>query len=282
MNGSSRLEQEATPRQSLSKRLADCNPRADGYSVGRGLREGISEGFAELSASIFIQAVYGKTEPDRYAKIWSRQRELLTERNAQGWRAIDVPITLGYRGENSKTGDVTRRLIYPKGAYILHMIRMMMWNDAIPNHDQTFQEMMHDFTHTYTDRVATTEDFKAMVEKHMTDQMNLDNNKRMDWFFNEYVYGTGLPAYKLDYSFKEQNGTPVLSFKITQSNVDKDFKMLVPLYVQLADGRILRLGSANITGNGSFGQDIPLTGVKQTPKKAMINHYYDVLATEAK
>ena len=34
---------------------------------------------------------------------------------------------MGYRVSNSRTGfDVTRRLIYPKGAYILHMIRMMM------------------------------------------------------------------------------------------------------------------------------------------------------------
>jgi hypothetical protein len=242
----------------------------------------MSEGFAEFSASIFIQAVYGKTEPDRYMKFWNRERELLTQRNAQGFRAIDFPLTLGYRSNTTQTGNITFSLIYPKGAYILHMIRMMMWNDAIANHDQAFQALMHDFTKTYTDRIATTEDFKAMVEKHMTDQMDLDGNHRMDWFFNEYVYGTALPAYKLEYSFKDQGGTPVLSFRITQSNVDKDFKMLIPLYAQAADNRIVRLGSANITGNSSFSADVPLTGVKQMPKKVMIDYYYDVLATDAK
>ena len=34
---------------------------------------------------------------------------------------------MGYRTSNSRTGfGTTRRLIYPKGAYVLHMIRMMM------------------------------------------------------------------------------------------------------------------------------------------------------------
>jgi len=36
---------------------------------------------------------------------------------------------------------------------------------------------------------ATTADFKAMVERHMSPQMDLKNNHRMDWFFNQYVYG---------------------------------------------------------------------------------------------
>ena len=45
-----------------------------------------------------------------------------------------------------------------------------------------------------------TEDFKAVVEKHMTSGMDLDGNHKLDWFFNEYVYGTQLPNYKFDYS----------------------------------------------------------------------------------
>ena len=66
--------------------------------------------------------------PKKFITFWNDERELLLERNTQGFRAIDVgPVTMGYRVNNSRTGsNVTRRLIYPKGAYILHMIRMMM------------------------------------------------------------------------------------------------------------------------------------------------------------
>jgi hypothetical protein len=68
-------------------------------------------------------------------------------------------------------------LIYPKGAYILHMVRMMMW--SAKNGDQNFRDTMHDFVQTYSGKPASTEDFKAMVEKHMTPEMDLDGNRRM-------------------------------------------------------------------------------------------------------
>jgi len=35
-----------------------------------------------------------------------------------------------------------------------------------------------------------------IVEKHMTHNMDLDGNHKMDWFFNEYVYGTERPQYQ--------------------------------------------------------------------------------------
>jgi hypothetical protein len=51
------------------------------------------------------------------------------------------------------------------------MIRMMMWDSRTG--DQHFKETMQDFVKTYAGRAATTEDFKAMVEKHMTPEMDL-------------------------------------------------------------------------------------------------------------
>ena len=55
---------------------------------------------------------------------------------------------MGYRLNNSCTGSIARELIYPKGAYILHMIRMMMWDRQ--NGDQNFKLLMKDFVTTYT------------------------------------------------------------------------------------------------------------------------------------
>ena len=138
---------------------------------------------------------------------------MMLNRNKEGFRPIDAgPITMGYRLSNSREGfDIYRRLIYPKGAYILHMLRMMMWDRK--DSDKLFKETMHDFVTTYAGRAATTEDFKATVEKHMTPAMDLEHNHTMDWFFNEYVYGTALPSYKFDYSFETAaNGDAVLAF----------------------------------------------------------------------
>jgi hypothetical protein len=112
--------------------------------------------------------------------------------------------------------------------------------------------------------------------------MNLDGNHRMDWFFDEYVYGTALPAYSFNSSFENQNGATLLKFKLTQSNVTPNFKMLVPVYLELGDGRIVRLGAARMVGNTSVEQTVPLGQLKQAPRRAMANYYYDVLGTEGK
>jgi hypothetical protein len=253
-----------------------------GHSVGfSSYREQwMSEGFADFSASLFLQAVYAK-EPHRYLDFWKDERDLLTERNKEGFRAIDAgPLTLGYRLSNTRTGsDITRRLIYPKGAYILHMARMMMWSNKTG--DDLFMATMQDFVKTYSNKSATTEDFKAMVEKHMTQDMDVEGNHRMDWFFNEYVYGTALPSYKIDSSFdKDATGDVVLALKVTQSGVDDKFKMIVPIYLELADGRTVVLGRVRLVGNASVEQKVPLKGLKDTPKRALVNYNYDVLASD--
>jgi len=252
-----------------------------GHTVGFGSYrdQWMSEGFAELSASMYLQMVYSK-EPKRYLDFWNDERDLLLERNKEGFRAIDAgTVTMGYRLSNSRSGyDITRRLIYPKGAYILHMIRMMMWDRETG--DQNFKATMQDFVKTYAGRAATTEDFKAMVEKHMTREMDLEGNHRMNWFFNEYVYGTALPTYKLDYSFESgADGDMVFGFKITQSNVDDNFRMLVPIYLELADGRTVNLGRARLAGNTSVEQKVPIKGLRERPKRALLNYYDDVLAS---
>src|SRR6185369_15127985 len=185
----------------------------------------------------YLQMV--ERNPQKFISFWDDERQLLLEKDAQGYRAIDAgPVTLGYRISNTRTGSgVTRRLIYPKGGYILHMIRMMMWDRRTG--DQQFKAMMQDFVKTYSGRDATTEDFQAMVEKHMTPEMDLGDKHKMDWFFDEYVYGTSLPNYKLDYSFeKNSDGDVVVGMKLTQSNVEDGFRMLVPIYLELADGRV--------------------------------------------
>jgi hypothetical protein len=248
-----------------------------GFSSSRD--QWMSEGFAEESASLYISMI--EKNPKKFLEFWNDERELLLERNAEGFRAIDVgPVTLGYRANSSRTGfSVTRRLIYPKGAYILHMIRMMLWNGKAG--DDNFKATMQDFVKTYSGKAATTEDFKAMVEKHMTPDMDLDGNHRLDWFFNEYVYGTALPSYRFTSSIdKDASGDPVFSFSLTQSGVDDKFRMLVPIYLEMPDGRIGFLGRAPMTGNKSVEQKVSLKGWKVAPKRALINYNYDVLAAK--
>jgi hypothetical protein len=249
-----------------------------GHTVGfaSGREQWMSEGFADMSASLYISFI--EKDQKKFITFWNDERELLLERDPQGFRAIDVgPVTMGYRANNARTGNaITRRLIYPKGAYILHMLRMVMWD----NHtgDQAFKAMMQDFVNTYRGKPATTEDFKAIVEKHMTPSMDLDHNHKMDWFFDEYVYGTQLPTYKFDSSFTpDANGDMVFAFTLSQSGVDKNFRMPVPIYLEFDNGKIYMLGRAHVDGTNTIQDKVPLKGMKTPPKRATINYYDDVL-----
>lgn len=238
----------------------------------------MSEGFADFSASIFLQAT--NKNSDEFRNFWQEERRLITEKNAEGFRPIDVgPVTMGYRLQNSRSGDsITRDLIYPKGAYILHMLRMMNWNAK--DGDKWLMETLQDFVQTYRQQPATTEDFKAILEKHMTPAMDLDDTHKLDWFFNEYVYGTALPHYTFHADVKADGPGTSVSMTITQSNVGPSFRMAVPVYMQFRDGRVMRLGEITMIGNTSFQKNFKLGEMPTPLTRLLINYFNDVLCTQ--
>ena len=229
----------------------------------------MSEGFAEFSASLYVQTVRGN---DKFLDFWEAQRRLITEARpaTRDRKPYTVgPVTQGYRLDSGKTGSIARFMIYPKGAYILHMLRMMMFDRKTG--DQRFQAMMQDFVKSNFNKDVSTEDFKRAVERHMTHEMDIEGNGRMDWFFNEWVYGMEMPSYKFEYTMNGQ----VLSGRITQSGVSDGFAMLVPVYLDFGKGWV-RLGEATIKGNSTV--ELGQIKLPEAPKRAAVAALKDVLA----
>jgi hypothetical protein len=232
----------------------------------------MSEGFAEFSASLFVQ--YTLRDPKKYTEFWEDQRRMIVEAKPQtkDRKPYTVgPVTQGYRLNTAKTGSVARYMIYPKGAYILQMLRMMM--HTAKGGDHAFQAMMHDFIKTYYNKDISTEDFKRIVERHITPAMDVDKNGKMDWFFDEWVYGTEVPSYRFDYKISGNT----LSGRITQSGVSKDFVMLVPLYLDFGKGWT-KFGSATLVGDNSV--ELGSIQLPAAPKRAAICAFNDVLAVK--
>ena len=236
----------------------------------------MSEGFAEFSTSLYVQITRGN---EKFKDFWETQRQRIIQSRPQTMdrKPYTVgPVTQGYRLNSSKTGRIFQFLAYPKGAYILHMIRMMMY-DQRGGGDKKFIAMMSDFIKTHFNKDVSTEDFKRIVEKHMTPQMDIDENKRMDWFFNQWVYGVDVPAYRMEYSMSTSgDGKAIVNATITQSGVSKDFVMLVPVYADFGKGWV-RLGAAVINGNSST--DLKNLKVPEMPKRLAVAAMNDVLAT---
>ena len=214
-----------------------------GHTVGfdSGRDQWMSEGFSDFSASLYLSFI--EKDLKKFDAFWNDEKELLLERDAQGFRAIDAaPLTMGYRSSNSRTGgSITRRLIYPKGAFVLHMIRTMMFDSK--NGDKLFKETMQDFVSTYRGKAATTEEFKAMIEKHMTPGMDVDGNHKMDWFFNQYVYGTGIAQYTFHATVEATpDGKSHVKGQITRTGVPGSWRDVIPLYAHVG-AKTARLGT---------------------------------------
>lgn len=235
----------------------------------------MSEGFAEFSTSLVVQFV--KRDPAKFAAYWEQQRDRIIKAtpNTKGLKPFTVgPVTQGYRLNSAKTGAIAQSMIYPKGAYILHMLRMLMYDHRGGTGDQKFQLMMRDFVATNYNKDISTNDFKVAVEKHILPGMDLDGNGKMDWFFNQWVYGTDIPSYRIEYSTKSAGAQTLLSGTITQSGVSDSFRYPVPLYLDFGKGPVF-MGSARMTGNKTLElKDIALPA---EPKKFYIGGLQDLL-----
>src|SRR5208283_5578008 len=110
--------------------------------------------------------------------------------------------------------------------------------------------------------------------------MDLDGNHRMDWFFNQYVYGTDLPNYHFEGQVTQNGDVASLHFKLIQSGVSESFKMLVPIYLELADGQVARLGAVPAVGSVTIEKTVQLPKLPGVAKRVFVNYFYDVLATE--
>jgi hypothetical protein len=74
------------------------------------------------------------------------------------------------------------------------MLRTLMWDSKSQTPDANFIAMMKDFTATYAGKPATTADFQHVVERHMVPALNAAGDGKMDWFFNQWVYGMDVPV----------------------------------------------------------------------------------------
>ena len=233
----------------------------------------LSEGFAEFSAGLFLQQAMGKNWHKDYIEFWERLRLRVIEKNNWGIAPSDAgPIWMGLRLVAPRSLSAYQQVTYAKGAYILAMLRSMMYSPD--DQDKAFIAMMHDFVESHRDRPASTESFKEVVEKHMTPAIDLQKNGRLDWFFNEWVYGTSVPRYKFDYKLSPaEGGKTKLHMTITQSEVDDHFAMLVPIFGDFGNGMI-RLGQVGIAGNSTRNVDMLLPA---QPRKVAFNAYKEIL-----
>jgi len=186
----------------------------------------IIEGFAGLGLSA--------SDPQ-----WlSHARNQLLERSPEGGTYESRgPIHMGLRMAQPRTTPGYAAALRNKSGWVMLMLRNMM--QTTPE-STAFTDFVEELRSQFAAKSISTYDFKALAEKHL--------RKPLDWFFDAWVFGTGIPAYTLDHKIEPANGGFVISGSITQSGVPDAFEMPVPLY---ADETLLGMVTVSVDG-GDF------------------------------
>jgi hypothetical protein len=233
----------------------------------------LSEGFAEFSGNLYVEYRQNMKE---YLSGWRKEKETLRKSDLKGHKVEDLgPIWMGQRIRSSITNaESYQDLIYAKGGYVLQMLRMQMMNPHDQDADHAFKEMMQDYCKTFDNKAASTEDFKSIAEKHMTHGMDLEGNHKMDWFFNQYVYGTGEAQYTFHSTTEATaDGKTHIKGGITRTGVSDTWKDAVPLYAHIGD-KTVKMGLISVThATESFDFLIP-----GKIDRVSINDFEDLLA----
>jgi aminopeptidase N len=139
------------------------------------------------------------------------------------------PIVMGTRLESSLEPRAWRAVTYGKGSWILHMLRRRMG-------DERFFSMLAEVMKRYGHSEITTEQFRALAAEFLPPR---SDDPRLETFFDQWVYRTGIPTLKLAYSLKGKAGAWKLAGTLTQSDVPDDFETLAPIEIQLPRGQTI-------------------------------------------
>jgi len=190
----------------------------------------LSEGFASYAAALELSQQSGGERLFREL-LRDYRRDLLTKDRKGDTVESAGPIWLGARLNNSLDPEGFKPIMYKKACWVIQMLRFLL-TDPETGSDARFFQMLRDFLTAYRDQDPSTADLIARAEKFMTRASDLDHDKKLDWFFREWVYSTGIPEYKLQTSIHRlASGTYQVEGKVTQSGVPFSFEMLVPLTV---------------------------------------------------
>ena len=221
----------------------------------------LSEGFSNFSGLWYLQTV--RKNNDKYFDMLRRWRSSILLREGE-----PGPISLGYRVFASRDDDLDdyQTVVYKKGAWVMHMLRILMLDLKTMNEDR-FTAMMKDFYRKYEGRRASTEDFQRVVERHI--------GAEMGWFFDQWVHSTAIPTYRVAHRTEPaENGQFRVRLKVRQEGVPEGFQMYVPVTLELGKDRKARV-RVKVKGPVS---EIELPLMPAEPKSVKFNDLEGVLA----
>ncbi len=165
----------------------------------------LNEGFATYSTALWWEFRSG--EDDREALRYVMD----------AYRPDDPDETVYVFDDSDPHRIFSFNASYEKGAWALHMLRGVTG-------DPRFFTILQVYRQRFGFGAATTEDFKAVVESVM--------EQPMDWFFDEWIYGSGAPDYRFSWRETEVDGQRYLEVGLRQVQPGRVFTMPVQIMIR--------------------------------------------------
>ena len=176
----------------------------------------LSEGFATYFAGLFIHKYDGEEAFRTYMND-AAQRYFNYEKQR------NVPI------HDTQTQDLMKLLNennYEKGAWVLHMLRMRLGDDA-------FFRGLRAYYLEHREANASTEDLRAALER--ASKTNLRE------FFTRWIYGSGHPVYeRSSQAVERRDGSNVVTIIIKQIQTGPPFLDQIPVTIT-SEGKTMRV-----------------------------------------
>lgn len=133
----------------------------------------ISEGFASYFGPLYFEARDGV---DAFRALMNASREVAVGSDVVGQAIVD--------SSSNQLFDLLNRNNYQKGAWVLHMLRRHVGDEA-------FFRGIRDYYADHLHRVALTDDVRASFERA--------SGRELDWFFDQWVHGPGYPQLEVEW-----------------------------------------------------------------------------------
>jgi aminopeptidase N len=132
--------------------------------------------------------------------------------------------------------------------------------------DEQFLKALAEARRRYQWKPMDTEDFRRLCAEFVSPT---SNDAKLENFFDQWVYGTGVPTLKLTFAVK---GTK-LTGTVTQTEAPDDFSVAVPVEIQTGRGKPVVLQVRT-----SSDEPVPFSVTVTTPSaKAVLDPTWSVL-----
>ena len=176
----------------------------------------LNEGFATYYALLFACHQHGRDE--LLYGLYSDARTVLSQTGA-------TPRPIVFRGYKIPEDQFDYRA-YPKGSWVLHMLRSQLGDDLYRRCINTYLER-HKFN------TVTTEDLNSVIEEL--------SGRSFDRFFDQWVYHAGQPEIEVSYSWDQKTGLAKIGVRQAQTVNEQVMLFQFPVTIRFKS----KAGTAN-------------------------------------